>query len=383
MDDIRREDLIALASRDQAPRASVFLPTHRAGAEIQEDPIRLKNLLREAESRLTDLGMRTPEAKETLQPAEELLEAHEFWQHQSDGLAVFASPGEFLTFRVPLELEELVLVGGRYHIKPLLKMFTGDGRFHVLALSQNEIRLMQGTHYGMDELQLENVPSSLAESLKYDVFEKSLQLHTRSAGGAGRRPAVFHGHGATDDDPKEKIFRYFRQIDSGLHEVLKGSSAPLVVAGVDYLLPIYREANTYPHLMEEGVTGNPEGWKPQELHDHAWEIVGPHFRKGIEAAADRYRELQGTGLASTSIEEALVAATTGRIDTLFVPVHEHVWGAYDEAEGSVEVTGERSTSSEDLLDLAAVQTLSGSGTVYAVDREEMPGEGAIAAIYRY
>jgi hypothetical protein len=30
-----------------------------------------------------------------------------------------------------------------------------------------------------------------------------------------------------------------------------------VLAGVEYLLPIYREANTYPHLLAEGIHGNP------------------------------------------------------------------------------------------------------------------------------
>jgi len=43
--------------------------------------------------------------------------------------------------------------------------------------------------------------------------------------------------------------------------------APLVLAGVEYLFPIYQEANTYPDLVEEGITGNPENLKPEELHD--------------------------------------------------------------------------------------------------------------------
>jgi hypothetical protein len=33
---------------------------------------------------------------------------------------------------------------------------------------------------------------------------------------------------------------------------------PLLLAGVDYLLPIYREANTTHIWLDKGITGNPD-----------------------------------------------------------------------------------------------------------------------------
>ena len=38
---------------------------------------------------------------------------------------------------------------------------------------------------------------------------------------------------------------------------------------------------------------------------------------------------------------------------------------------------------EDLLDLAAVQTLLHGGTIYAVEPEQVPGGGPLAALFRY
>lgn len=49
---------------------------------------------------------------------------------------------------------------------------------------------------------------------------------------------------------------------------------PLVLAGVEYLLPIYRRANTYPYLLDGGVTGNPEGRRPD---------VGSAYRPFLKA----------------------------------------------------------------------------------------------------
>jgi hypothetical protein len=47
-DVVRRTDLGRLALGWQGSCVSVFLPTHRAGREVEQVPIRLKNLLRQA-----------------------------------------------------------------------------------------------------------------------------------------------------------------------------------------------------------------------------------------------------------------------------------------------------------------------------------------------
>lgn len=383
MDQITVEELIQLTEEKGRPSVSIFQPTHRAGAGTEQDPIRLKNLLRDAESKLLEAGVRRPEARDLLKPAEDLLGDEIFWQHQSDGLAIYTSPGAFRFFRVPLGLEELVVAAHRYHIKPLLPLFTADGRFYLLALSQNEIRLLRGTRFGIDEMQLADVPRSLEEALRYDDPERQLQFHTRTPSGGGRRAAVFHGHGGGNDDSKERIFRYFRQIDEGIHEILKREQAPLVLAGVEYLFSIYREANTYPHLVEEGVSGNPEGLSAEELHDRAWEVVEPRFRRGVEQAAGRFQELQGTGRASADLEEVVRASHIGRVETAFVPVNVHVWGSHDLGGDEVSTSEEPKAGDEDLLDLVATRTLRHSGVVYAVAPEEMPASGTVAAVFRY
>ena len=74
---------------------SIFMPTHRAGPEIQQDPVRLKNFLGEAKERLLESGLRRPDVDALLEPASALVHSHVFWRHQSDGLALFVSPKVF------------------------------------------------------------------------------------------------------------------------------------------------------------------------------------------------------------------------------------------------------------------------------------------------
>ena len=176
MDAITITELKTLLTGYSGWHVSLFMPTHRAGRDLEQDPIRLNNLLREAEQRLQDKGLqqdkalqgkglRSPDVREMLKPAQRLLQEPGFWRNQSDGLALFFTPETFHYYRLPLPFEELVVISNRFHLKPLLPFFASDGHFYILALSQNQIRLLEGTRHTVDEIDLESVPSSIAEAL--------------------------------------------------------------------------------------------------------------------------------------------------------------------------------------------------------------------------
>jgi len=406
---LSREELRDLTQECKQACVSIYMPTHRGGKEVEQDAIRLKNLLNEVEERLMAGGLRAPEVRELLEPAHALLPDTYFWQHQSDGLALFVSAGTIRYYRLPLDFDPLAVVSDRFHLKPLLSLLTGDGRFYVLALSQDEVRLLQGTRYSVSEVSLKNVPQGLAEALKWDELERHTQFHTSTVTPQGEsarravrggRPAIFHGHGVDSAaEHKEHVLRYFRRVGQGVREILAGEQSPLVLAAVDYLHPIYRDANAYPHLVESGIQGNPEELDAEELHARAWAIVEPLFTDEREDAAAKYEQLAGAGSekASASLEQVVPAAYFGRVDTLFVAVGTQAWGTFDPRMGVVRLHQEAEPGDEDLLDFAAVHTLLNDGTVYAVEPDEVPGGAsdaqsmsadarsmsALAAVHRY
>jgi hypothetical protein len=383
MDLLQKDELKTLIQKPEGPCVSIYMPTHRAFPDTKQDPIRFKNLLREAEERLKQAGFRSLEAKKLLKSAKTLIKDGLFWQYQGDGLAAFISPQEFLHYRLPLKFNELLVVTDRFHIKPLLPLFTSDGRFFILALSQNEVRFFHCTRYSVKDVELENVPRSLSEALQYDDPEKQLQFHTRAPAAGGERAAMFHGHGVGKDDTKDNILRFFHLLDQGLYALLGKENAPLVLAGVDYLFPIYREANRYPHLMETGIAGNPEEVKAEELLEQGWKIVEHYFFKAQEEAMAQYKQLAGSVRASNRFKEIVPAAYDGRIDVLFVTVGVQRWGFYDLETRTVHLHPEPEPGDEDLLDFAAVHTYLNGGTVYALKPEEMPDETPLATIFRY
>lgn len=381
MDLLTGEELRSLFDPREEPCVSVFIPTHRAGREVRQDSIRLKNLLREAETRLVESSLRRAEARKVLSPARQLLPQAHFWRHQSDGLAIFLAREFFRCYRLPVSFPELIVLAERFHIKPLLPLFTGDGRYHVLALSQKQIKLFDGTRHTISEVDLCGVPRSLSEALKYDDPEKQVQFRTLHAGAAWT--ALFHVHRTEVDRAKQNLLRYFRVVDRGLNTLLKDQRVPMVLAGVDYLLPIYREASTYASVLREGITGNPDSLSEEELHAAAWRLVESHFRRSEGQARGQFRELSGTHRVSTDIKEILSAAANGRVEHVFVPIGVQKWGSFNPEENLLVLHEAAAPGDEDVLNLIAMHTIVNGGTVHAVAPSKVPEGAPAAAVFRY
>lgn len=385
MDLLNREEVEALMKqRGKGPCISIYFPTLKSGEGSRQNPIRLKNLLAQAEERLTSLGIRTAELKKILEPAADLLNESIFWGNQSSGMAMFLSPNFFRYYRLPLKIDELVVVTEAFHLKPLLSLLVGDNQFYVLALSQKNARLLRGTRDIVEEVDLSEVIQNFEETFQEELPEQYLQFHTRTPRKGETRGAVYYGHGGEIDSTlKERLLKYFRFLDRELRGILQEENAPLVLACVDYLAPLYQEANKYPLLLDKQIQGNPENINADELHGKAWEIVQPYFQKKQNEARARYHEQKGTGKTSNNIQEILPAAFHGRINTFFVAVGVQRWGRFDPDSNAIHLPDSPLPGDEDLLDLAAVQTYLNGGTVFAVNPDEMPDTEPLAALLRW
>jgi hypothetical protein len=382
MDTLSRDDLKTLMEETGQPCVSLFLPMERAGKETRQNAIRFKNALRDIDERLQSQWS-IADTRALLQPLYDLADDSKFWQYQSDGLALFRSQSALYSYRLPLNLQELLVVSDRFHVKPVLAMFTGNVPFYILALSQNCVRLFQGTRYSVDEVTLpDDMPRSI-DAMQGEQPESQLQVRTVPTVSGGQQTPMYHGQGAGKDEHRTQLLRYFQEVDKGLRQVLQNQSVPMVLAGVEYLHPLYRERNSYPYLLEQGMTGNPDDLKPHELHAQAWEIVYPQFLHDKQQASERYHYLQETERASSDLRTVLPAAVYGRVEALFVAIGVQLWGSFDAAENRVEIHQEQQTGDSDLLDLAAAHTILKNGTVYALEREKIPGNGALAAVFRY
>jgi hypothetical protein len=348
MNSLSKNELKMLMKKQEGPCVSIFMTTHPAGTGIREDQTRFRNHLGTA-IELLSANLHTSEIGSLLKPAQKLMQKDSFWRHLSDGLAIFLSPKIFGYYHIPLNLkEDLIVVSKRFHLKPVLSLLTSDKRFYVLAISHRNIRMFRCTRYSVTEVELKNVPDNFAEVVKHN-----------------------------------DILNYFRLINKNLRRSLWREQSPLILAGVDYLFSVYRKANTYPYLLDEGIAGNPDRMSAEELHEKAWEIVSPYFQKEQKNAINQYMEHAGSTRVSNDINEVVPAAYYGRVESLFVAVGRQLWGTFNSSNNIVHVHQEAESGDGDLLDLAATQTLSNGGTVYAVQSEKIPDDSLLVAMFRY
>lgn len=381
MDSLDRETVMTLARHVGWPAVSIYMQTHPGHAQSSQDQLRFKNLLKDAERKLEIGSMRPSESDALLAWGQETLANSAFWRSGSIGLAVFFAKDIHYAFAMETEMPERVDVSDRFVIRPLVSALDSADRYFVLALSQNSVRVFEGTGASMTELEADGVPGSLAEALKYDDYEKNVQFHTRTpavAAGKGRRAAGFHGHGGIPDKAKKDLQKYYRMIDRGMAELLHGETAPLIIAGVEYLTPLYHEINSYPGLVDETIAGSPDERATHELAAAAVQLLDPLRERQIRSDLELLREAIGTGSASRDLTEIIPAAHEGRVATLFVSTDHSDWGSYDPSNGRVDVRETPQPGDWDLTDLAAAETLLHGGNVHSTERES-----AASAIFRY
>lgn len=111
----------------QSPKlcVSLYMPIYKNKAKLY-NLTRFKNLVRQAEE-LLGANRRNPViALNILRPALTLLNDPNFWQSQSQGLAVFLADHQFYYYHLPIQLEELVVVADQFYLKPILLMSSGN-----------------------------------------------------------------------------------------------------------------------------------------------------------------------------------------------------------------------------------------------------------------
>jgi hypothetical protein len=382
MDLITREDVLFLSACQNIPCASIYIPAGPPGLDREKKRILFKNHLRRIEGELNRYPSAPKALRDNLEQARSLVDHMSFRANQKHGLVLLLSEQIFRTYSLPAHFPEFAATGRRFYLKPLIAFVARDASFCLIALSGNSAKFYKGSRLLFRAVESVNMPKSLAEALKYDVLEKQVQLHT-GTGAGGSKSTLFHGQGIGTDDIKDRFLRYFRQVADGLQEVLREEKPPLVFSGVDYLFPIFREACPYENLMDDFIGGNPEGLEEKALHESAWRILSLYLEKEEEQKASRYKELVHTGRAAGDPAEIVRAAHEGRVEALFVAENSHQWGTYDPVGHEVSIHLMREWGDEDLLDLAAVETMLRGGEVRVVSEDRIPNQGVAAAIFRY
>jgi hypothetical protein len=372
MDIFTKHDLELLTQERTGTCVSLYLRTRGTGSEVRQDSINFNNMLAAVQEELIAEGIRPSDARSLIRPARALVSDTAFWQSGSRGLAVFLADGFFRPYRLPIAFDDMLVVNGRFHYKPLLTLLMEDTEYYLLVLSQSKIRLFHGSRFGLQKITVPGIPEGMKEAVSQEQNE-ALQR-------ARHAPSTGQGEGRAD----KNISRHFNQVNEGIQNFVQDKNIPLMISGVDYLLPLYRQANTYPGLLPGEIKGNLDDLRAEALHEKAWPLVEPLFRRRRQEAKEEFHTRMGTGKSSTSISEIAPASCQGRVSSLLLAGSRHEWGAVDRSKnGAVSrLCRPKEEGCEDLYDFAAAYTLVKGGKVFVVEDNSLGQGVSIAAVFR-
>ena len=369
------DDVLATWSAMPGPSefVSLYLPTHRAGREVAQDPVRFRRLVASAAEEVTD--------ERLLAATASLVDDREFWAHGSAGLAVLAAVDATTAIRLSEPPRELVVVSDRAHLKPLIAAVARRVEFDVLAMSRHGVRLIAVDGSRALETEVPGLPASLPEALQWDDRERQVQSHSGARVGRGQVAATFHGQGGGNDVRDVDLDRYLQLVDRAVREHRSGSTRPLVLAGVEETVAAYRKLTRCAHVHDDHVAGNPDQLRATELADRARQFVPPTATDAERAARESF--LAGATATVDTVEPAVIAAAAGQVASVFVPGDTEYWGRYHPGDHPLEEHPTREPGDHDLADVAATETLRHGGQAFVIPAADLPGVGTAAATLRY
>ena len=375
-------DIAARATFRGEGCVSIYLRTTPVTPQAKGDPIELKNLARRAAEQLEAAGTDKRSCAAIAEQLDDLVDDHEFWRFQAHSLAIFVTPQNLRTFRLPNALQPLVIVSDRFHVKPLLRSVSFPQSCYVLALAQKSVRVVEvSPDLPSTAIHVAGMPEDAGRAVQgageASDWPRSPRPRLRASGGAA-------GGGRIQDAEGQKVLlrQFARQVDKALRPVVTGSGLPLVLAAAEPLASTYRSVNSYPHLAAAAIEGNPEAITEAQLGERARAVLDGIYRDELTAWRTLFETRANQGRATTDIAQAARAATAGAIDSMLMDIDETLYGRIAE-DGAVVFAEQPTITNYDLVDEIATRVITTGGRVIGVRKAEIPRTAALAAILRY
>lgn len=365
-----------------APCLSLYQRTHRQHPDKAQDTIRFRNLVKELGE---SLRQKYPahEMQELLQPFDELAADRDFWNHATEGLALFSAPGLFRVYPLQRPVVNLAVVADSFLTKPLIRIIQSADRYHILGLSRHAFKLFEGNRDALGELApIDDVPQTAPELLEKILGGK--ERSDRVYGPAGVGSMTRHDTDIKQESIKKDTKQFFRAVDEAVREHhSQPSGLPLILAGLPEHHKLFREVSRNPALMQHAIDVNPDAISLQALRDRAWQVVLPNYLDRLAGLVEKFGVATAGGHGTDVLTDIAAAASAGRIATLLIEADRVIPGRIDAATGALIDGDLKNPEMGDLLDDCGERVLKARGDVVIVPAERMPTQTGAAAIYRY
>lgn len=293
-----------LKARETVPAISVLMPTHRTFPDNKQDPIALKNLVKQAEDRLLET-MEKREVSQIMALVNARVDAHDH-SHNLDGLALFAGADAAELVRLPFPVTERVIIDSSFATRDLVRGLLDTVSYFILVVSRASARLI---HAYNDRPVHEFDESTPLDGYAFPI--ENTWLYSTS------------GHERSQASSEDNLLKEFLNVaDKSLQEIQgkRGSSRlPVILAGDARTVAFFKNVSDRPEDIVGEITNSPdlEADVPALVADAQPAVAA--YRDRLEAdAMDKLGQGRGADRLLTDLSDIYKAITEGNAERLYV-----------------------------------------------------------------
>ena len=366
-----------MMEKGKRPVISIYVETNIKKPDRLENPIRFKNLVKEVQASLKDKEFKR--FKDLFLLFKEMEEDALFWEGATESLAILGDEEECIVYKLPVSVKSLAIVSDSYYIKPILRSFQSYGHYHVLGLNRDNFILYEANRDGIHKIPVDQQDSTMEGVLGTEKTAPHL-----SVASIGGDQTMYHGHGGAKDERKVDQEKFFRHVDAFvLEQYSHPYKIPLILVGLDEHQGEFRKLSKNNYLIDEGIKIDGESLDKKSFYEKIQGVMKELFKKELKVRIDFFAEAHAKDLGSDDLVQIGIAIAEGRVATLYLEENAVHPGLFDPNQGTI-IQGEiENPRVGDVYDDMAEVVLSRGGEVLILEKDEMPTQSDLAALYRY
>jgi len=271
---------------------TIILNTHRTLPDNEKDSLLLKNLIKEAESRLM-AETNKQNAHVLIQRLRDLEETIDHRQNL-ESLILFVNENTAEYVRLPIAVEDRVIIDKTFATRDLIRAMHMEASYLVLVLSQQKARLIKASN--------DKVIQEFGDPFP---IENTQMVNRAELSNASRLTNL--------------ISEFYNQVDKEVNHLRKENQLPVLICSETSQYHEYLKVADEKHsIYDQCLSGNHENAKAHHIVTEAWEIVKKYV---IEKNNARKAELQkaiSSGKFLSDTNEIWQGIQQGSVQTIFI-----------------------------------------------------------------
>ena len=334
---------------------TLILPTHRTAPDNQQDRINLKNLASSVAAKLHET-YGTRELNGLLANLNRIDEID--IQQNKEGLVVFVSESVFEYARLLFAPEQRFIIDSTFATRDLLRQMSYEDNYYVMTLSNNKVRLLEGSNEHLHEIKDKYFPAD------NDVYSTDV---------------VKIAQGNSHDKHLQEFFnrqdKYFLAEHHAVHP------GHLVLAGTDRNIQHYVQVADRKNILLTSIEGSYDEAPTHALAEKTWPAVRRALSERRKLAINQLESV-GAGMLATDLSEIWKLIHEGRGAHLYVEKDFYHAGVIAGDTLMTTLEGNEELQN-DVIDEIIEATIQFGGQVHFMDNGSLEKYGRAALVLRY